>query len=218
MHNPPLQRRLVWSKPLRICHWSLALATLTLLLTGWLVRWAPERAEQVRDYHFIAAALLIAALLARVWLLFAGKGTARIDQLLPDRHRLGQAWQVLRSYLTLGKIPLPKWYAHNPLWAPLYLLLFLVLTLQAGTGLALLNDITLLGGVSLRGLHGWGFGFLLVFTLLHLVASFFHDAKGGGDDVSAMINGQRLFTIEPLEVEPGSGTVIPLKEVRLKKP
>ncbi len=211
MQSPPIKRLPVWSKPLRICHWAMTLAALVLLLTGWLIRWAPERADQVQDFHYLGAALLMAALVARLWLLFAGKSGERFNSLLPNRHRLGQALEVLRSYLTLGKLPLPRWYAHNPLWAPIYLLLFAVLVVQIGTGLLLLDQITLLGGVSLRSLHFWGYLFVLVFTLLHIAAAFFHDAKGNGDDISAMVNGHRLFTIEPLQVEPTTAPkVIPL--------
>lgn len=211
MPTSQIKRLLVWSKPLRVCHWSLTLATLLLLSTGWLIRWAPERADQVQDFHYLGAALLMAALAARLWLLFAGKGNDLLHNLLPNRHRRGQALEVLRSYLTLGKLPLPRWYAHNPLWGPLYLLLFAVLLVQLGTGLLLLNQVTLLGGISLRSLHYWGYLLILVFTLLHLAAVFFHDAKGTSDDISGMVNGHRLFTIEPLQVEPVTAPkVIPL--------
>ena len=222
MPHVQIKRLLVWSKPLRVCHWAMTLAVLVLLLTGWLIRWAPERADQVRDYHYLGAALLLAALAARLWLLFAGKGGERLHDLLPNRHRWGQALEVLRSYLTLGKLPLPRWYTHNPLWGPLYLLLFAVLLAQAISGLALLDQVTLVAGVSLRSLHYWGYLFLLAFTLLHVVAVFFHDAKGSGDDLSGMVNGHRLFTIEPLQVEPTTKPkVIPLdalsKQLKAKR-
>jgi Ni/Fe-hydrogenase 1 B-type cytochrome subunit len=222
MPTSQIKRLPVWSKPLRISHWALTLATLLLLASGWLIRWAPERADQVRDFHYLGAALLLAALAARLWLLFAGKESERIQGMLPNRHRWRQALEVLRSYLTLGKLPLPRWYAHNPLWGPLYLLLFAVLLAQAGTGLLLLNQVTLLGGISLRSLHAGGYLFVLVFTLLHLAAVFFHDARGSSDDISGMVNGHRLFTIEPLQTEPvTTPRVIPLdalaKQLKAKK-
>jgi len=211
MHSSQIKRLLVWNRPLRLCHWAMTLATLTLLLTGWLTRWTPERADQVRDLHYLAAALLMATLAARLWLLFIGKGSDRLHNLLPNRHRWKQALEVLRSYLTLGKLPLPRWYAHNPLWGPLYLLLFGVLAVQIGTGLLLLDQTTLLGNISLRSLHSWGYLFVLVFTLLHLAAIFFHDAKSSSADISGMVNGHRFFTIEPLGAEPVTAPkVIPL--------
>lgn len=210
-----LKRLPVWGKSLRLSHWFMTLAVLILLLTGWLMGWAPERAERIGEFHNLAAAVLIAALVVRLSLLFTGKGSDRLLEMLPSRHRLGQGWKVLRSYLTLGKIPLPKWYAHNPLWGPIYLLLFAVLTIQVLSGLLLLNQVTLIGGFSLRWLHGFGYLLILGFTLLHIAAVFFHDAKTTGSDVSAMINGHRIFTIEPLKDEQsGSHAVISLDSLR----
>ena len=131
-----------------------------------------------------------------------GSGSDLLASLSLDRHRLIQALAVLRSYLTLGKVPLPRWYSHNPLWGPLYLLLFLVVSLQITSGLLLLNDITMLGNLSMRGLHVFGFQVTLGFSLLHILAVFFHDLKGTGSDVSAMISGQRIFLIEARESAP----------------
>lgn len=218
MHGPAIRRLEVWSKPLRICHWALTLAVAVLLLSGWLIRWAPERADQVRDAHFVAAAVLVAALVVRLGLFAVGRGPALLGALLPDRHRLGQALAVLRSYLTLGKLPLPRWYAHNPLWAPIYLLLYAVLLIQVLTGAALLQQVTMIGDLSLRGLHAWGYFLVLGFSAGHILASFIHDAWGKADDVSAMINGQRIFTLEPLQEEqrPG-GVVVPLSTLSRQK-
>ncbi len=209
MPEAEIRRLPVWGKAIRLCHWGLALSVLALLFSGWLIRWAPERAPSMEEIHFVSAAVTIAVLLVRLWLLFAGKGTATLNNLLPSRHSLGQAWAVLRSYLTLGKIRLPRWYAHNPLWAPLYLLLFLVLLIQAGSGLLLLNQITLLGDLSMRQVHVNGYYLIMGFTLLHILASFFHDAKGEGSDISAMVNGQRIFIIEsPTASSPQADNVV----------
>ncbi len=217
MPKPVIERRAVWSLPLRLCHWSLAAATLVLLLTGWLMGWAPERAEGVAEIHFVAAAVLTAALAARLGLLFLGRGPAAWRALVPDRHRLLQAGQVLRAYLTLGRLPLPRWYAHNPLWAPLYLLLFAVLLVQVVGGLLLLEQVTLVGGLSLRGLHQAGWQFLLWFGLLHVAAVFFHDARGDSAEISGMVNGRRCFTLEPLPPDTSGGPVVPLEALTRKR-
>ena len=197
MNQPEIRRQLVWSKALRWCHWGMALSVLALLASGWLITWVPEKAERVRELHYLGAAVLIAVLAVRMWLLAFGKGNEALNKLLPNKHQLGQSWQVLRSYLSLGKIPLPKWYAHNPLWSPLYLLLFLILLIQIGSGLALLNEVTLFGSLSVRQAHSLGFQIIALFTLLHILASFFHDSNSTTSDISAMINGHRIFIIEP---------------------
>ncbi|WP_457676079.1 cytochrome b/b6 domain-containing protein [Thiolapillus sp.] len=220
MSGPEIRRLPVWGKALRLSHWSLALATLVLLCTGGLIRWAPERAQALDEIHFISAAVLIAALVARLWLLFAGTRTERLGALLPNRHRLTQAWGTLRSYMTLGKIRLPRWYAHNPLWAMLYLLLFLVLCIQILTGLLLLNHITLLGDLSLRQLHLLGYVVILGFVILHVLASFFHDTQGDGSDISAMISGQRIFIVEEAAKPPpaNDNVVVTLDPAKFRKP
>ncbi len=219
MPSPEIRRLPVWGKALRLCHWGMALATLLLLCSGGLIRWIPERAQELDDIHFVSAAVLITALMVRLWLLLAGKPTEQLGALLPDRHRLTQAWAVLRSYLALGKIRLPRWYAHNPLWAPLYLLLFVVLLAQVATGLLLLNHITLLSGFSLRHLHLLGYFVILGFTGLHILASFFHDAKGDGSDISAMISGQRIFIVEPSPRQPprDDNVVVTLDPAKFRK-
>lgn len=215
MKQPEIRRQFVWSKTLRWCHWGMTLSTLALILTGWLISWAPERAASLDDIHYVAAAILIAVLVIRLWLLFFGHGNDSLKSLLPNRHQLRQGWEVLRAYLSLGKIPLPKWYAHNPLWAPLYLFLFALLSLQILSGLLLLNQITLLGDLSLRQVHVLGFHILGVFVLLHVFASFFHDAKGNGSDISALVNGHRIFVIEPQQPEPAAtSAVISLDSLR----
>ncbi len=212
MQQPEIRRQQVWSKTLRLCHWGMTLSVLTLLFTGWLIAWAPEKADRVNDAHFVAAAILIAAISIRCWLALFGQGSDLLKNLLPGHHQLHQGWKVLRAYLSLGKIPLPKWYAHNPLWAPIYLLLFVVLLLQIASGLLLLNQITLIGSLSLHQMHVFGFQTIALFTLLHIAASFFHDAKGSGSDVSAMINGHRIFIIEPPQNKPGDSkpVIVPL--------
>ncbi|WP_456376608.1 cytochrome b/b6 domain-containing protein [Thiolapillus sp.] len=197
MQQSEIRRQQVWSKTLRWCHWGMTLSVLVLLFSGWLIAWAPERAASVNDAHFVAAAILIAALIIRLWLAFFGRGSDLLKNLLPGRHQLQQGWKVLRAYLSLGKIPLPKWYAHNPLWAPIYLFLFVVVLAQIASGLLLLNQVTLIGSLSLRQMHVFGFQAITLFTLLHILASFFHDAKGSGSDISAMINGHRIFVIDP---------------------
>ncbi len=204
---------------MRLAHGFLAASVFILLLSGALIRWAPERADSILSYHYLAAALLIATWVVRISLLLFGKTEPeRMQSLLPNRHQLNQSWQVLRSYLTLGKIALPKWYAHNPFWAPLYLLLFAILLLQIFTGLALQQQITLLGGISLRSVHIWGYELLLGFTLLHIAASFFHEINGSGSDISAIISGYRIFIVEALQPPPTTTpTIVSLRGFR-KKP
>lgn len=193
MQTTTLTAVLVWSRWLRLSHWLLAITAIGLIATGLLLRLDIPLSGGAQDLHEILGGLMLPALLLRLYLLFFGKGTDHLYDCEPNIHRLGQAWQMLRFYLTLGKSPLPKWYSHNPLWGPLYLILFFFLVLVSLSGLALLRGYDYVGGVSLLDLHRLCYWVVTAFTLLHLPAVFAHDLSGRAGDVSAMINGYRLF-------------------------
>lgn len=191
MAKETVQRVAIWSARLRLAHWLMALAVLLLLLSGWLMPLAPSLAVPLRDAHYVAGYTLLLALALRWYLLLFGRAAEQWRDLVPRGPQVRAAWHTLRFYLSLGRAPLPAWYAHNPLWGPLYLLLFAVLSLQALTGLALETG-------SFAVLRPWWWHSMLaapiaVLVAAHVVAVFVHDLKGGGADVSAMINGHRLY-------------------------
>ena len=202
-----IKRLPVWGGWLRLSHWTMAGAIFVLMFSGWLLHRAPELASWILDAHYYASALLLAGFMVRIYLLFFGKGSDLLASCSLDRHRMRQALAVLASYLTLGKVPLPRWYAHNPLWGPLYLVFFVLMTIQIISGLLLMNHVTLVGDTSVRSLHLLGFQITLGFSLLHILAVFVHDLKGTGSDVSAMISGQRIFLVESQSSPPVTGSV-----------
>ena len=195
MQSVTINRVHVWSRWLRLAHWSLAVSICGLLATGWLLDKDPILFASARDYHLIFAALMLPALLVRLYLLFAGKGTDRLQDCELDRLKMVQAWEDIRFYLTLGRAPLPKWYGHNPLWGPIYLLLFLFLVLSAISGLALSRGMLNFAGISLYDMHRLGYYAAATFVCLHLPAVFSHDLGGTGSDISAMIHGYRIFLV-----------------------
>lgn len=194
MQTEKVQRRLVWSAPLRLCHWLMAAAVLTLLATGWLLGAGTRYAKAAADYHYIAGYVLIAALALRLYLLLLGTGTAHWRDCLPARGQWRAVGATLRSYVSLGRWPLPAWYAHNPLWGPVYLALFGMLAVQAATGLTI-DAPYRLAGVGLVTIHAALAQFIGWFAIVHIAAVFVHDALGTGSDISAMINGHRIFIL-----------------------
>ena len=187
---------LVWSRWLRLTHWALALSSIGLLATGWLMSQDSAYASTAGEWHYLLSGILLPALLFRLYLLFFGKGTDHLEDCEPNTHRLNQAWEVLRFYLTLGKLPLPKWYSHNPLWGPIYLALFFVLALVTISGLMLLKDYYLFANLSMLDLHRISYLLILAFTLAHLPAVFAHDLSSKSGDISAMVNGYRAFEVK----------------------
>jgi Ni/Fe-hydrogenase 1 B-type cytochrome subunit len=209
----------VWSRWLRLAHWVLAISTLGLIATGWLMRNDSVTAAEATEIHYLLSGLLLPALLLRLYLLFFSKGTDHLSDCEPNVHRLNQAWQVIRFYLTLGKAPLPKWYSHNPLWGPIYIAFFFILTLTAASGLMLLNDRQLLGSISMLDLHQLCYQGVLLFTVLHLPAVFSHDLSSKSADISAMVNGFRVFEVGEAGAERDSAQAVSLDALlkQLKK-
>ena len=197
-----IRRVAVWSGWLRLIHGTLAGSTLALLATGWLIAQAPSVAASAVDIHYLAAGVLVFALALRLFFGLFGTGAERFEHMLP---RLSEGRAVRDSlvfYLTLGRTRLPSWYAHNPLWKPLYLALLLVLILSVATGW-LMPDLPLLGRVYLPAAHRWLADLVAIVTLAHLFSVVLQDIKGRHADISAMLSGDRYFDVE------GGGPVRP---------
>ncbi|MEJ2321747.1 MAG: cytochrome b/b6 domain-containing protein [Gammaproteobacteria bacterium] len=186
------QRVRVWSLWMRLAHWSIALSVLTLMATGWLVANAPSVAAGASDLHAYAASILMAGLALRIWLLFADMGVGGWEALVPARSSLPAVKQMLMFYCTLGKAPLPNWYGQNPLWVPLYALLYLLLIVMVVTGI-LMSGTPLLAGFYLPGIHRAFASIIAGMTIAHVIAVVLHDIRGQRGDVSAMLNGTKLF-------------------------
>ncbi len=196
MHKPQtVQRVAVWSRGVRLAHWLMAAGVLGLLATGYLLHRFPGQQAEL-DYHYLTGYLLVAGLAVRVYLLLFGRAEAHWRALMPDAGSGRAALAMLRFYLSLGRFPLPRWYAHNPLWGPIYLLIFGVLIAQVVTGLGV-GEYWLAEEPALSW-HTVGAQVILGFAILHILAVFLHDLYGTGSDCSAMINGHRTFSRPPL--------------------
>ncbi len=193
MQTKTVSQVLVWSRWLRLAHWTMAFCVLGLLGSGLLMSEDSILMKASTEIHYLLGGLFLPALLLRLYLLFFGTGTDLLSDCEPNAHRLSQAWHVTRFYLTLGKAPLPKWYSHNPLWGPVYIGLFFVLVLSAASGLLLLNDVHFFSMLSLLDLHWLCSQVVLIFCLLHIPAVFAHDLASKSGDISAMVNGFRSF-------------------------
>jgi Ni/Fe-hydrogenase 1 B-type cytochrome subunit len=195
MSEKEFQRVRIWSGWLRLSHWAVGLATLVLLSTGWLIQESPSLAESALDVHYLAAGILVIGLVARVALMFAGQAHERFVALIPRSSELKAIADTLRFYISFGRMPLPRWYAQNPLWKPLYLFCYLVLFVQVVSG-AVMSDHPLVAGFYLPSLHAFWAEVLFWFSLLHIAAVCLHDVRGNMADISAMLSGFRLFSID----------------------
>lgn len=202
-----LKRTFIWPASLRLAHWLMALAVCGLLLTGWVLSHIAAYFQIALDYHYLLAYLLVFALVMRLYPLFTRpRSAAGWRDLLPGRNTFPAMAAMLRFYVSFGRTPLPGWYAHNPLWAPLYLLLFAVLALLALSGFLMgAGHHTVL--VNLYRLHEVLASFVGWFIVLHVLTVVAQDLKGGLSDISAMIHGYRIFLIEKPQPDPNIHTV-----------
>ena len=188
------RRIFVWGGWFRLAHWSIALSSLLLMISGWLLAESPSLAEGASEFHSIAASVLLFGLLLRSLLMFVGKPHERLTGLIVDATEFKTIVETFRFYLSLGKTALPHWYAQNPLWKTVYLFVYLVLYLQVISGVLMPDNDTLFG-FYLPSVHAWWARVLVIYAGLHLAAVVLHDYRGKAADISAMINGYRLFQL-----------------------
>lgn len=194
MHDPVVKRVLVWSGWLRVSHASIALSVVVHLFTGWLIAESPSLAETALDIHYLASAMLIFGLVIRLVLMFAGKAHERLPALFPASAELAAMASTLRCYISFFRASLPGWYAHNPFWKPFYLLMFPVLVIMVITGV-MMPETSIALGFYLPSVHAFWAHVLLWLSVLHVISVIVHDYRKKTTDISAMVNGYRLFLV-----------------------
>ncbi|MCW8964520.1 MAG: cytochrome b/b6 domain-containing protein [Gammaproteobacteria bacterium] len=207
-----IRRVLIWSGWLRVSHWSVALSTLVLLLSGWLIGNSPMQAEIALEYHYLAVSVLVFGLVLRIAIFLRGKDHERLGALFPEASELRAIRQTLVFYLSLGRQPMPHWYAHNPLWKMIYVFWYVALLLLLGSGVLMADDAVVLG-FYLPSVHDFWAGMVFWFTILHLISLFAHDYYAKSTDMSAMINGYRLFEVESQAKDDLKGTPVVLQSM-----
>lgn len=194
-----IEKVMIWRGWLRLSHLAVGLSTLALLGSGWLLESAPTLEADAADVHYVAAGVLIFGLALRIVLMFAGSPVERISQLMPEDDEWRAVRDTLMFYLSFGRGQLPRWYAHNPLWKPLYLLLYVCLLILALSGW-LREDSPIVFGWYLPNVHGVFASAVAWLTLMHVFAVVLHDYRGDAADISAIVNGNRHFVIEEQNV------------------
>lgn len=197
-----IRRVPVWSGALRTVHWSLAVGVSFQLASGWLMGQGIRDPDFWRDWHLMAGQAVLVLLLCRFALLFR-PGADGWRSFVPGATLLRGSRRTLLFYASLGKAPLPNWYAHNPLWALLYPLLAALL-LAVGISGVFHDAPYRLAGLTPGTIHSGTVLLLGWLVAAHVVTAVFHDLKGKGAYISAMINGRRYFhvSMQPLEAEP----------------
>jgi Ni/Fe-hydrogenase 1 B-type cytochrome subunit len=193
MESETICRVKIWSGWLRLAHWLIAGGVLFELASAWAL--AHDGIDPLfwYDWHIMIGQLTALAVALRVVLLFL-PGSSHWRALVPGRSDWRAVGQMLQFYISLARTPLPAWYAHNPLWKPLYLLVLAVLAASILTG-QFRDAPWVVFGNAPGVLHAWLGGSLALFTVFHVIAVFLHDLRGKGALLSAMISGWRYFHV-----------------------
>jgi Ni/Fe-hydrogenase 1 B-type cytochrome subunit len=212
----------VYEAPVRIWHWSNALAIVALIVTGYLIgsplptMGAGEAYDQfifgyIRFAHFAAGMILTVGFFGRIYWAFVGNHHAKQLFYVPiwraDYWR--EVWFEIRWYLFLEKAP-KKYVGHNPL-AQLAMFCFMTLGLSFMilTGMALYAEgagqgsffdqafgwVRNLVGPSqtLHTIHHLGMWWIVIFMIIHIYVAIREDIMSRQSMVSTMISGHRTF-------------------------
>lgn len=191
MKNENIKYILVWSGWLRLSHWAIALGVLFQITSAWAIKIDHANYDFWYDWHIMVGQLMLIVMLLRVVLLFT-EGASNWRSFFDYKSQLNAIIQMIKFYLSFARLPLPNWYAHNPLWKPVYLFMIIVLSGCVITGMVYNSTFTL-AGYSSAELHGALATIIIVLSVAHIITAFLHDLKGKGAFVSAIINGHRYF-------------------------
>ncbi len=191
MQQENIRYVLVWSGWLRLSHWLIAAGILFQITSAWAIGHNNADYTFWLDWHLISGQIILMALALRA-VLFFFPGSSSWRAFIPEKSQLQAMLQMIKFYLSLTRFPLPNWYAHNPLWLPLYLLMFFVLAACLISGL-LHDSPKIIFGFTMVKLHSALANMIIIFSIAHIASVFLHDLKGKGAFISAMVNGHRYF-------------------------
>jgi len=223
----PYRRVYVWELPVRLFHWINALCIVLLIATGYLIgnpmvfSRSAEAYQQywfgtVRFLHFASAYVAVFNLLARVYWSFVGNRWARWNTFLPlSGKRFAEMIGVVRTdVMELDKRELIS-IGHNALAGFTYFGTLLAFLFQAATGFALYSSmsdalaprlfrwvIPLMGGdMAVRQWHHAFLWIFVVFIIIHVYLSAYHDLVEGRGTISAIVGGWKFERDEDIRRE-----------------
>lgn len=212
----------VYEVPVRLWHWTNALAILTLALTGYFIGsplpTLPGEASDhfvmgyIRFAHFAAGYIMIVGFLLRLYWAFAGNEHARQIFMPPitSAHWWNEVWHEIKWYLFVASEP-KKYIGHNPLATlAMHILFVWGAVFMIVTGLALYGEgegaaswqfrmfsswvIPLFGNSQwVHTYHHLGMWVILCFVMIHIYAAMREDIMSRQSILSTMISGWRTF-------------------------
>ena len=208
----------LWGWPIRATHWASAAALVVLVVTGFYIgqpyfMTSGEASEHyamgwMRFLHFVAAGVIVACGILRIYWLFAGNRFERWRALFPIRGEdWVNLWKQVKYYLMIQPEKAPHYLGHNPLQQFSYTLLYLVIVVQILTGFAIYGQyqpeqgwytvtgwiVPLFGGIQVvRFVHHILTWVILIFVPIHVYLALRADLLEHSGTISSIISGGRF--------------------------
>lgn len=219
--NQNLQEVYVWQLPVRIFHWVNAVVIVGLCITGYIIGNPPAIQHGtapsenywfgiVRFVHFVCAFIFIVNFLVRIYWMFAGNHFCRWFNYLPLTKK---QWRGIRDTLKIDVLLITKKpiydIGHNALAATTYGGLFVIMMLQAITGMMMFapqsnafwapffKDMLIFfdGFFPIRTLHHWLMWAFILFAIVHIYLVFYHDYIEKNGIASSIIGGWKFIPL-----------------------
>jgi len=183
-----MQRVLVWDIWTRLFHWSLVLCVLFLLFSG-------ETGNGFYDWHRYIGEAVLALLLFRICWSIIGSSNNRLSILVTHPKR------SLDHLASLFRRRPPPERGHNPAGGWAVLLMLLLLSVQAFTGLFIADEDELLEGAfyqsissdwseELLHIHHFNSRLIIAIVVLHVLMIAVYRVWGKTNLVSQMLSGR----------------------------
>lgn len=218
----------VFSPWLRLFHWTMVGCVLTLFVTGLYIgdpgfsSWSGAdpthhvtsvfSMSMIRKIHFIAAGLLIASVIMRIYGAIIWRG----DRLLPKFWKK-KYWEGL-AYSTKHYLFFPgeeRFYLRNSLARTAYTTIYIALFIIIVTGLSMASMVNpdwwlykIFAPVShvipeyfVHIIHHVAAWYFIIFMILHVYLAFRADYVEKDGELSAMVSGYKFFEEEPYDIE-----------------
>lgn len=208
----------MWQWPIRAMHWAAAGSIVVLIVTGFYIgkpyfvagaqATDPYLMGRFRLVHFVAAGVLVATGIVRVYWLLAGNAFENWKALFPVRRRdWTNLFRMIKKYLMIHPERAPHYVGHHPLQQWSYTLVYALTVFMVLSGFALYGlynpsgffyrafgwfGVTLGGAQATRFWHhvlAWGF---LVFIPMHVYLSLRADVTEKEGTMSSIFSGGKF--------------------------
>jgi Ni/Fe-hydrogenase 1 B-type cytochrome subunit len=208
----------LWGWPIRATHWTAVACFIVLIVTGFYIgrpyfattgeASAHYMMGTVRLVHFLAAGVLVACGIIRVYWLFAGNSFERWRALFPVRQQDWiNLWKQVKYYLMIHPERAPHYLGHNPLQQLSYTALYAAVVVEILTGFALYGQsapggawytyvgwiVPLFGGMQIvRFVHHIVTWVFLIFIPIHIYLALRAELLEHTGTISSIVSGGRF--------------------------